>query len=167
MNGNTQILHNVFVYGSLLADEVARVLLKRDPDSYPAILDGYHRFSIKGRVYPAILPVENKKVVGRVLVGVTDPELHTLDVFEDVEYVRNSVEVQREGNLEKLQAYTYLWADKNDPNLYGDWDFEEWKRVDMEDFIKMTNEFMEERAQLESKTRVETYQSYYRQEEAI
>lgn len=25
-----------------------------------------HRFSIKGRVYPAILPVENKNVVGRV-----------------------------------------------------------------------------------------------------
>lgn len=25
-----------------------------------------HRFSIKGRIYPAILPVENKKVTGRV-----------------------------------------------------------------------------------------------------
>ncbi|KAI9101509.1 hypothetical protein K1719_023753 [Acacia pycnantha] len=25
-----------------------------------------HRFSIKGRVYPAILPVEDKKVTGRV-----------------------------------------------------------------------------------------------------
>lgn len=27
-----------------------------------------HRFSIKGRVYPAILPVENKKVTGKVFI---------------------------------------------------------------------------------------------------
>ena len=27
-------------------------------------------------------------------------------------------------NLEKLQAYTYVWDDKNDPDLYGEWDFE-------------------------------------------
>lgn len=25
---------------------------------------------------------------------------------------------------EKLQAHTYVWSDKNDPNLYGVWDFE-------------------------------------------
>ena len=25
---------------------------------------------------------------------------------------------------EKLQAHTYVWSDKNDPNLYGAWDFE-------------------------------------------
>ena len=24
----------------------------------------------------------------------------------------------------KLQAHTYVWSDKNDPNLYGVWDFE-------------------------------------------
>eukprot|EP00268_Persea_americana_P031201 TRINITY_DN3030_c0_g2_i11.p1 TRINITY_DN3030_c0_g2~~TRINITY_DN3030_c0_g2_i11.p1 ORF type:complete len:117 (+),score=11.59 TRINITY_DN3030_c0_g2_i11:102-452(+) len=52
-----------------------------------------HRFSIKGRVYPAILPVENKKVTGRVLLGITDPELGVLDTFEDVEYERTAVEV--------------------------------------------------------------------------
>ena len=27
-------------------------------------------------------------------------------------------------SLEKLQAYTYVWGDKNDPDLYGEWDFE-------------------------------------------
>lgn len=25
---------------------------------------------------------------------------------------------------EKLQAHTYVWSDKNDPDLYGDWVFE-------------------------------------------
>lgn len=153
--------HNVFVYGSLLADEVVQVLLKRIPSSSPAVLPGYHRFSIKGRVYPAILPVENKNVVGRVLMGITNPELDILDIFEDVEYVRDSVEVSLEDNLEKRQTYAYVWDDKNDPDLYGEWDFEEWKEKHMIDFIKMTEEFVEELEQPESKSRVATYNSYY------
>jgi hypothetical protein len=24
----------------------------------------------------------------------------------------------------KSQAFAYVWSDKNDPNLYGEWDFE-------------------------------------------
>ncbi|OMO91094.1 AIG2-like protein [Corchorus olitorius] len=76
--------HNVFVYGSLLADEV-------------------------------------------VLFGITDPELHILDEFEDVEYQRTAVEVSLLESCNKLQTHAYVWSDANDPNLYGDWDFEgEW-----------------------------------------
>lgn len=96
--------HNVFVYGSLLADEVVHTLLKRLPPTTPAILHDQllslslcnsfkshfipfifttndfplslnwylicsHRFKIKGRVYPAILPVHNDKVNGRVCLS--------------------------------------------------------------------------------------------------
>ncbi|GKU87542.1 hypothetical protein SLEP1_g1931 [Rubroshorea leprosula] len=156
-------LHNVFVYGSLLADDVVRVLLNRVPKSSVAVLHSHHRFSIKGRVYPAILPVENSKVTGKVLLGITGPELHILDEFEDVEYQRSSVEVSLMENSDKLQAYTYVWNDKNDPNLYGDWNFEEWKRVHMEDFLKMSNEFMEALELPESKPRVAMYESFYQQ----
>ncbi|KAK9099687.1 hypothetical protein Scep_023117 [Stephania cephalantha] len=117
-------LNSVFVYGSLLADEVVRLLLKRVPLSSPATLPNFHRFSIKGRIYPAIKPVENNKVTGRVLLGVTDPELEVLDIFEDVEYERRLVDVTLIDRYEKLDAYAYVWVDKNDPNLYGDWDFE-------------------------------------------
>lgn len=120
----SQSLHNVFVYGSLLADEIVKVLLRRVPPSSSAFLNAFHRFSIKGRVYPAILPVENKKVTGRVLFGITNPELDILDTFEDVEYERRTVEVSLMDSSEKLQAHTYVWSDKNDPNLYGVWDFE-------------------------------------------
>ncbi|GAU28167.1 hypothetical protein TSUD_313260 [Trifolium subterraneum] len=85
--------HNVFVYGSLLADEVVRALLNRVPPSSPATLSDYHRFKIKGRVYPAILPVQSKKVTGRE-------------------------------NSENFRAYAYVWSNPNDPDLYGEWDFE-------------------------------------------
>ncbi|KAK9280579.1 hypothetical protein L1049_014273 [Liquidambar formosana] len=160
---NPQNLHNVFVYGSLLADEVVQILLKRVPPSSPANLHGFHRFSIKGRVYPAILPVESKKVTGKVLLGITAPELDILDTFEDVEYERSTVEVSLMESCEKLQAQTYVWGDKNDPTLYGDWDFEEWKGIHMNDFMTMTIGFMEELELPESKSRVATYDSFFQQ----
>ncbi|XP_028113138.1 AIG2-like protein D isoform X6 [Camellia sinensis] len=166
-SSNIEGLHQVFVYGSLLADEVVRVLLKRVPQSSPATLNGFHRFSIKGRVYPAILPVEKKKVIGRVLSGITPLELHIFDIFEDVEYKRCTVEVSLmhggflQDGSQKLQAHAYVWANSGDPNLYGDWIFEEWRQAQMKDFIKMTMRFMEELEQPESKARVETYESFY------
>ncbi|KAL0312265.1 UNVERIFIED_CONTAM: AIG2-like protein D [Sesamum radiatum] len=123
-------ISTVFVYGSLLADDVVRVLLNRVPSSSSAILHDYHRFSIKGRVYPAILPAENKKVIGR-------------------------------DTAEKLQAYTYVWENKTDPNLHGEWDFEEWKVLHMDYFLKMTKGFKEEMKLPDSNTRVATYESFY------
>ncbi|KAK8967986.1 AIG2-like protein [Platanthera guangdongensis] len=117
-------LHNIFVYGSLLADEVVNALLKRVPTCSPATLNGYDRYSIKGRVYPAILPAEGKKTYGRVILGVTDAELYILDTFEDEEYKRNTVEVFLNDDSEKLLAETYVWGDKDDQNLFGEWDFE-------------------------------------------
>ncbi|CAD6338436.1 unnamed protein product [Miscanthus lutarioriparius] len=157
--------HNVFVYGSLMADEVVRTILKRVPPAAPALLPNYHRFNIKGRIYPAILPVESKRVAGRVITGVTDEELQLLDAFEDVEYTRTRVEISLTDSSEKMLADAYVWSDAEDPNLYGEWDFEEWKKLHMKDFLAMTNGFMHELEQPESKTRVETYESFMQQHE--
>ncbi|KAF3673256.1 putative L-arabinokinase-like [Capsicum annuum] len=103
---NPRSLFNVFVYGSLLHDDVVRALLKRLPHSSPAILHDFHRFSIKGCVYPAILPVQNKKVKGKVLSGITIPELDILDKFEDVEYERRTVVVTLT-NVSSKQTYQF------------------------------------------------------------
>ncbi|WVZ78641.1 hypothetical protein U9M48_026321 [Paspalum notatum var. saurae] len=157
--------HNVFVYGSLMADEVVRAILNRVPPAVPAILPDYHRFSIKGRIYPAILPVQSKRVAGLVITGVTEEELQVLDAFEDVEYTRTRVEVSLTDSSEKMLADAYVWSDAEDPDLYGEWDFEEWKKLHKKDFLAMTNGFMHEREQPESKTRVETYQSFMQQRE--
>uniref|UniRef100_A0A7N0TWT0 Putative gamma-glutamylcyclotransferase n=1 Tax=Kalanchoe fedtschenkoi TaxID=63787 RepID=A0A7N0TWT0_KALFE len=114
-------LQNVFVYGSLLADEI-------------------------------------------FLLGITPPELEVLDAFEDVEYERRDVELSLEDSSEKLHAYAYVWENKNDANLYGDWDFEAWKRDHLKDFAAMTKDFMKELEQPESKPRVATYEQFYEQD---
>ncbi|KAI7742529.1 hypothetical protein M8C21_031266 [Ambrosia artemisiifolia] len=164
-DNNNNIIRSVFVYGSLLADDVVRALLRRVPKNSPAILHGYHRFSIKGRVYPAILPVENKKIIGRVLMDITAPELDILDKFEDYEYERRLVDVSLLDSSDVLQAYTYVWANNGDPDLYGEWDFEAWKESKMKDFLNMTMEFAQAQELPQSKPRVATYESYYKQNE--
>ncbi|KAM3213261.1 hypothetical protein ACQJBY_065952 [Aegilops geniculata] len=163
--------HSVFVYGSLMADEVVSAILKRIPASSPALLANHHRFNIKDRIYPAILPVESKKVTGKVIMGISDAELIVLDAFEDFEYVRRRVQISLtmmllkeslalQDTSETMHADTYVWSDAEDPDLYGEWDFEEWKRVHMKDFLTMTLGFMDGLEQPEPKTRVETYQSF-------
>lgn len=143
--------HSVFVYGTLMAEEVVRVLLGRVPPSSPAILPNHHRFSIKGRVYPAILPVDSNKVAGKVFKSITNRELTVLDIFEDEEYVRTTLEISLPDTSETLLTYAYIWGNEDDPDLYGEWDFEEWKKVHLKDYLTMTQDFMDELEQLESK----------------
>ncbi|KAK3155990.1 hypothetical protein QOZ80_2AG0101390 [Eleusine coracana subsp. coracana] len=143
--------HSVFVYGTLMAEEVVRVLLGRTPPSSPATLPDHQRFSIKGRVYPAILPVQGKHVNGKVFKDLTDRELDVFDIFEDEEYVRETVEVSLTDSSEKLLAYAYIWANASDPDLCGEWDFQEWRKVHLKDYLEMTQEFMDELEQSEVK----------------
>ncbi|KAL6629815.1 hypothetical protein ACP70R_029580 [Stipagrostis hirtigluma subsp. patula] len=143
--------HSVFVYGTLMAEEVARLLLGRAPPASPALLPDHRRFSIRGRVYPAILPVPGGAVHGKVFRGITDEELHVFDKFEDEEYARKTVEVSLADSSEKLLVFAYIWGNESDPNLYGEWDFEEWRKVHLKDYLEMTREFMEELEQSEPK----------------
>ncbi|TVU33473.1 hypothetical protein EJB05_25293 [Eragrostis curvula] len=185
--------NSVFVYGTLMAEEVVRILLSCIPPSAPALLPNHQRFSIKGRVYPAILPVQGQQVNGKVFKDLTDRELEVFDLFEDEEYVRKTVEVSltvsafqpcrhnliahfisNSGTLffiiiiscvvqlmedvwnfqdtsEKLLVYAYIWVNPSDPDLFGEWDFEEWRKVHLKDYLEMTQEFMDELEKSESK----------------
>lgn len=56
-----------FVYGTLLADEVLKLLIRRVPPSKPATLSGFSRHRVKGQVFPAIIPATPQdKVQGKV-----------------------------------------------------------------------------------------------------
>jgi gamma-glutamylcyclotransferase (GGCT)/AIG2-like uncharacterized protein YtfP len=56
-----------FVYGTLMADEVLKLLIKRVPVSRKATLSGYARHKVKGQVFPAIIPATPQdRVQGKV-----------------------------------------------------------------------------------------------------
>lgn len=99
-----------------------------------------------------------------MLKGITDDELKMLDEFEDVEYDRKTVEVMLTDTSEKLQVETYVWKNKDDPDLYGEWDFEEWRQHDKEDFVTATKKFLENRRLPEAKTRMDTFKTFFKQD---
>lgn len=81
---------DVFVYGSLMQEEVAAIILKRPPKRVAATLKGYHRYKIKGCVFPGIMRSESNEetVDGWVYTELTRDELNRMDAFEDEEYER-------------------------------------------------------------------------------
>ncbi|GLC34994.1 hypothetical protein PLESTM_000262800 [Pleodorina starrii] len=119
---------NAFVYGTLMADEVVRVLIKRVPPSKPAALKGYTRYKVKGQVFPAIVPsTAEAKVEGKVLLDLSDKELEILDVYESEEYYRATVAPVLEDGSE-TKADVYVWKDQYSHALNPvPWSYEEWR----------------------------------------
>lgn len=149
-----------FVYGSLLAPEVLNALLGRVPDRTPATLPGFVRRRIKDAVYPAIYPAEdpsNASVDGEVLTGMSRRELAVLDWFEDEAYVLTRVDVtfdeERERSppetVEGVEPYldpsivmAYVFTSPRD--LYGVWDYEEFRREHLGSYVAMCEAFAED-----------------------
>ncbi|XP_010450779.1 PREDICTED: AIG2-like protein A [Camelina sativa] len=143
MSSSGPQLHNVFVYGSFQEPDVFNVLLYRTPEIVSATLPGFQRFRLKGRLYPCIVPSEKGEVHGKILMGLTSDELENLDAVEGSEYERVTVGVVRNDNSEKLPVKTYMWINKDDHDMCGEWDFEEWKRLHMNKFIESFKKIME------------------------
>ena len=49
-------MHKVFVYGTLMANEVVTALLARPHKRFAATLSGFKRHRIRQQVFPAIIP---------------------------------------------------------------------------------------------------------------
>ncbi|KAJ1484856.1 hypothetical protein T484DRAFT_1795745 [Baffinella frigidus] len=127
----------LFIYGSLMAEDVLVALIERTPT-------WYHRFCIQGRPYPAVAPQEDGTVAGLVLRGLTEEEHGTLDWFESDEYTKVEVEVEVEVTLAdashpisapgylpqtpvsgggSIKARAYVYAEGGE-QLFGAWDVE-------------------------------------------
>ncbi|MCO5556480.1 hypothetical protein L7F22_010029 [Adiantum nelumboides] len=89
-------------------------------------------------------PMIEVDIETQVLFGLSGEELKVLDDFEDDEYIRRVVEPQVLEDGAKVQAYTYVWADMHDEKLFGDWNYEEWRRLHFEDFYAMSSDFANE-----------------------
>ncbi|XP_048605176.1 protein AIG2 B-like [Brassica napus] len=114
-----------------------------------------HRYRLRGRLHPCIAPFETGVINGKVLTGLTDAQLENLDMIEGDEYERKTVEVVLTDTLEKMEVEAFIWANKDDPDMYGEWDFEEWKRLHMEKFIEASKKFIEWKKNSNGKTREE------------
>ncbi|KAF2533532.1 hypothetical protein F2Q70_00032032 [Brassica cretica] len=56
---------------------------------------------------------------------------------------------------DNMQVEAFIWANKDDPDMYGEWDFEEWKRLHMEKFIEASEKFIEWKKNPDGRSREE------------
>ncbi|KAJ5562973.1 hypothetical protein N7461_001734 [Penicillium sp. DV-2018c] len=97
-----QILHRV-IHGRTNPEPWQKAMLQIQP----AILHGYGRHRVRGEDYPGIIPVAETKaqspgtenslatsVVGSLVSGLTDGDVHRLDMFEGDQYEKMQVAVR-------------------------------------------------------------------------
>lgn len=101
--------NNLFAYGTLMSEAVFGAVTGVKAVPQPAMLDGFSCWSVKGEVYPAIVPDPTGRVDGVVYPTLTDPVWQRLDRYEGKQYTRRAVTVRlNDGTL--LPALTYVWV---------------------------------------------------------
>ncbi|KAJ5280326.1 hypothetical protein N7478_005698 [Penicillium angulare] len=170
-----QILHRV-IHGSADPEPWQKALVRFQP----AVLHNYRRHRVRGADYPGVVPaslsqpggggeitqakptVEKKStssVLGILVSGLTDGDIHRLDMFEGSEYIRENVKVRTLKEAEKssdpnvqggnlfgaldaaeaetidevgeANAVTYVWVAGTEWLESAEWDFETFKKEKM------------------------------------
>jgi len=112
--------------------------------SFPARLNGYHRYSIKGRSYPAIFPKSGSFVEGKLWTDITEKEIRRLIKYETDEYELKDVDVfTMDAKNEKIEAKTFVFKSEFFHLLYGDWSYDA--------FLKGVSTFLDEETKTQQK----------------
>lgn len=125
----------MFVYGTLLNDEVLEIILGRRPVKRSASLQGYKRVKVSGQRYPAILPDENSKVDGAILTGLSDSDLKHLDEYEGREYEKVAVVVVAGDVSQRCMTYMFR-PEYNDLLSNEAWSNESFRKNYLQRFLK-------------------------------
>jgi gamma-glutamylcyclotransferase (GGCT)/AIG2-like uncharacterized protein YtfP len=126
----------VFVYGTLLIPAVMEAVTGKSFESTEAVLQGYARYRLKGRIYPGITKVPNRSVDGCVYHGIDNPVLGLIDAFEADEYQRVRVTVTgTDGVL--ISANTYVITPAHSTLLTRqDWDLDGFVKKHLESYLQ-------------------------------
>ena len=91
---DTEAPRRIFTYGTLAAAEVMEALVGHRPASRPAVLEGYARYTVLGRVYPGIVAEPGAQTEGVLYEGLDTGSVALLDRFEGSLYDRIRMQVR-------------------------------------------------------------------------
>lgn len=140
-------MSSLFVYGTLMCEEMLVHLLHRVPLRHRALLCEFKRSELARRPYPGLTPAAGARACGFLLSDLTVAEMRTLDEYEgDGEYERREVMVDllvdssplaasenfiegseadacatfaARGPTSRVPAFAYVW-NTADPSLAAD-----------------------------------------------
>lgn len=126
--------HALYVYGTLQVPEIFQQIVGRRLQAEPATLEGYARYRVQARVYPAIVEQVGGRVDGRVYSGLSSTELERLDLYEGDLYERRVVDLSRQGVY--IQAHVYVLRAGQHHLLSSDtWDLDAFTRDHLTDYL--------------------------------
>lgn len=100
---------DLFVYGSLLFEEVFQAVTGVSPPHTPAVLEGFARYRVRDATYPAIVPEAGARTEGAVYEELDAEAMRALDRFEGDMYTREHVEVRRaDGTTATVETYVFV-----------------------------------------------------------
>lgn len=132
---------HLFVYGTLLFDEVVRALTGRRFGTRRATLHGFARHAIvrggRHETYPAIQSQPGGAVHGRLVLDVDEHSMRRIDDYENnpPEYQRLPVRVECDGGS-RLPAVTYVASTSLHPFLAGTWSMEQFEQEHLADTLR-------------------------------
>jgi gamma-glutamylcyclotransferase (GGCT)/AIG2-like uncharacterized protein YtfP len=98
---------NLFTYGTLEVPAVMTAVTKRTFPAVDAVLPGYARFLVDGRVFPGIIARPGAKTDGVLYEEVDANAMAMLDAYESFFYTRTEVCVITTDNR-KVMAWAYV-----------------------------------------------------------
>lgn len=105
----------LFVYGTLMFDEVLLAVLNRVPATEPAAAKGWRAAALAGRPYPGLVRAEGV-VRGTLLHDLQATEWRQLNDYEAEEYRLGEIEL-----TDGRRALAYIWQDGSQV-LSHDWE---------------------------------------------
>ena len=127
---------NLFVYGTLMCEEIMQQVAGCLPARLAGVLTGYERRAVKGEHYPGVVPGAGGRVDGVVYRDVPGFAWARLDRFEGDMYRRRSVQVQLTDGV-TLMAQTYVVRPRFVSRLdSAGWSFAEFLRSGKAKFLR-------------------------------
>jgi len=128
-------MQNIFVYGTLQSEPIISKLTGKYFSSFPAILQGYKRYRVKGHDYPAIVAEESSETKGLVVMNVEDSDLHILSFYEGDEYEKKIVSVLL--NNEPTDVLVFVWVKGIEHLENQEWDFGQFQENSLEHYLNV------------------------------
>ena len=101
-------MKDIFVYGTLMNEEVFSHFANGKFEKYEATLSDYKRVKVIGKSYPAIRPNSSCCVEGLLITGLSSRNLEILDEFEGEFYDRVPVVVDiSQDEQHSCEAYVF------------------------------------------------------------
>lgn len=101
---------NLFVYGTLIFEEILFALLQKRYISIPGLLRNHAIKKFSSAEYPGIIPDITATVSGKIIFDISQNDISILDTYEGIMYQRTKIAVST--NSEYYKCQTYLVKDR-------------------------------------------------------